>query len=287
MSFTTPAVAPGNLKYARPSDIITSNFTWSVATGTVSSDPNYGLPSMYDGQMAQPTKFIDDPVVQVRVVGDAGTAVRVDGMAMPNSNFPAGTVLKAQMGNDPTFATFAVSVDVTLGTAGLDGHVASPWADFVAASGYSVSGYRYVSWVIPVIANAPWIGEQLVMAQLRSFSVWPQFGGRRGQAMPFLESLFTEYGVKRATRRLIRMRRIAYPFNGTAQDFEDLQMLVQDCGGVASPFFMVANSSVKTDGGLYGRFTPDTVRLVENTENWFDLEGFSIVFEEDSRSIPF
>lgn len=286
MSFTTPAVPPGNLKYARPSDIITTDFTWSAAVGTVSIDPNYGLAALYDQKMARPLKFTDDPVVAVRVVGDAGVATRVDGIALPNSNIPEGTVMKAQMGNDPTFATFALSIDVTMGAPGKDGHVASPWANFVAASGYSVSGYRYVSWYVPVVADAPWLGELLVMSHLREFSVWPDFG-RRGATHPFLENLYTEFGQRRVIKRLIRQRRVSYPFRGNDQDFADLEALVEDCGGVATPFFLVANSTIKTDGGLYGRLTPDTVRILEATEEWFDLTNFDVVFEEDSRSLPF
>jgi hypothetical protein len=275
------------LKYARPSDIITADLTWTAPAGTVSSDTDYGLASLYDEQMAKPTKFTDVPAVAIRVVGDAGVATRVDGMALPNSkNIPAGTVMKAQMGNDPTFATYAVSVDVTMGASGLDGHVASPWANFVAASGYSVSGYRYVSWYVPAVASAPWLGELLVMSHLREFSVWPQFG-TRGQTVPFLENIYTEYGVRRVTKRLIRQRRVSYPFRGRDTDFDDLQALVQDCGGVATPFFLVANSTVKTDGGLYGRLTPESAKTIEGAEEWYDLTNFNVVFEEDSRSIPF
>lgn len=286
MAFTIPAVPPGNLKYARPSDIITANFAWSATAGTVSADPDYGLGALYDGKMARPLKFIDDPVIAIRVVGDGGVATRVDGMALPNSNIPAGTVMKAQMGNDPTFATFAVSVDVTMGLIGLDGHRASPWADFVAASGYSVSGYRYVSWYVPVTVANQWLGELLVMSNLREFSVWPQFG-QRGQSHPFLENIYTEFGQRRVVRRLIRQRKVIYPFKGTDADFDDLQSIVEDCGGVATPFFLVANSTVKTNGGLYGRLTPETAAMIMGAEEWFDLTGFTVAFEEDSRSVPF
>jgi hypothetical protein len=285
VGFTVPSVPPGNLKYARPSDIITSTFTWSAAAGTISTDPLYGLSALYDGKMARPLKFTDSPVVAVRVVGDAGSARRVDGMALPNSNIPAGTVMKAQMGSDPTFATFAVSVDVTMGAYGLDGHSASPWADFVSASGYTTGGYRYVSWYVPVTSNVQWLGELLVFSNLRQFSVWPQFGNR-GASHPFLENLYTEYGVRRVIKRLIKQRRVVYPFKGTDADFDDLQALVEDSGGVAEPFFLVANSNVNTDGGLYGRLTPDTAQMVDGSEEWFDLTNFTIAFEEDSRSLP-
>ena len=108
----------------------------------------------------------------------------------------------------------------------------------------------------------------------------------RGQSNPFLENIYTEFGQRRVVRRLIRQRRLNYPFRGNAQDFEDLKSLVEDCGGVSTPFFLVGNSTVKTDGGLYGRLDPETVRVLEAAEEWFDVDGFTVAFEEDSRSIP-
>lgn len=278
---------PGNLKYARPSDIVTSAATWTAAAGTVSADSNYQLGAMYDGKMAKPVKFVDVPAVDVRVVGDFGSARRIDGLALPNSkNIPAGTVMLAEFGSDPTFATHDVSVEMVMGATSLDGHVASPWADFTTASGYSISGARYVSLLIPAGASAPWLGELLVMAQLRSFSQWPQFQGTKGVTHPFLENIYTEYGQRRVVRRLIKQRRFACTIFGSDQDYADLQELCADAGGVANPFFMVADSSIKTDGGLYGRLTPETAALVEATEQWFDLNSITVAFEEDSRSIP-
>lgn len=282
-----PAVPPGNLKYARPSDIITADATWTAAAGAVSTNPDYGLPSLYDGRMAKPTKFTDSPAIAIRVVGDFGTATRVDAMALPNSkNIPAGTVMKMQLGNEATFATYDVSVDVTMGAASIGGHVASPWANFVTASGYSTGGFRYASLYVPAVTSAPWLGELLVMSNLREFTQWPQFGGMRGTTHPFLENIYTEYGQRRVVRRLIQQRRFAFTLFGNDADYTDLNDLIDDAGGVSSPFFMVADSNVTSNGGLYGRFTPETAALIQATENWFDLNALTISFEEDSRSLP-
>jgi hypothetical protein len=279
-------MAVGNLKYARPSDIITSQLTWSVVAGNISSDPEYGLAALYDGKMSKPLKFIDEPVAAIRIVGDAGSARRFDAMALPNSNIPAGTVMRAELNATNVWTAPTVSVNVTMGAAGLDGHVASPWADFTSATGYSPSGFRYCSWFIPVISVQPWLGELLVMSNLRQFSQWPQFGGTRGTMRPFLENLMTEYGVLRVVKRLIKQRQFEFQLKGNEQDFTDLQLLADDSGGMAVPFFMVADSLIKTDGGLYGRFTPETAAMIVGVEEWYDLNNLTIAFKEDSRSLP-
>lgn len=281
-----PATPPGNLKYARPSDIVTANLVWSVEEGTISVDTNYGLASLYDGKMAKPAKFIDEPIVAVRIVGDAGVATRFDALSLPNHNLPAGTVCRAELNASNSWGAPTVSVDMTVGAAGLDGHRASPWADFTVASGYDVAGFRYVSLYVPVTSVSPWLGEMPVISTLRQFSVWPQFG-QRGIHLPFLENIYTEFAQRRTLRRRIKQRQVSYPFQGTEQDFADLVALVEDCGGVAQPFFLVANSTVKTDGGLYGRLTPETASRVMAAEEWFNLDGFTVAFEEDSRSLPF
>jgi len=275
------------LTYTRPSDIVTAEATWAVNSGTISSDPDYGLASLYDGKMAKPTKFTDSPAVNVRIVGNFGSARRIDGLALPNSkSIAAGTIMKAELNTVDSWISPAVSVDMVMGSPYLDGHVASPWASFLAASGYSVSGYQYASLLVPAGAAAPWLGELLVLAQLRTFSQWPGFSGTKGRTHPFLENIYTEYGQRRVVRRLIKQRRIDYPIKGSDQDVEDLQALADDCGGVSTPFFLAADGNVKIDGGLYGRLDPGLVASLMNPEEWFNVNGLTISFEEDSRSLP-
>lgn len=281
------ATPPGNLKYARPSEIITSSATWAAPAGTVSTDPDYGLASLYDGLLAKPTKFTDAPVVAVRIVGDFGVATRVDGLALPNSNIDAGLVMRAELNASNVWTAPTVSVNMTMGARNLDGHRASPWVDFTAASGYSAAGFRYVSLYVPVNSIAPWLGEVLVLGRLRAFSVWPQFGGSRGALRQFPEVLTTEYGIKRAIARRIKQRIIRFSLKGTDQDFADLEALADDAAGAARPFFMVADSTVKTDGGLFGRFTAVAAEAILAGEDWFDLANFALEFDEDSRSLPF
>jgi hypothetical protein len=281
-----PITYPGNLKYARPSDIITSTAAWTAAAGTVSTDANYGLAAMYDRKMSRPLKFTDGPVVAVRVVGDFGVATRLDGLALPNHNLPAGTAIRAEMNDTNVWTAPAVSVAMPPGTDMLDGHRASPWADFTAASGYTSAGFRYVSLYVPATAVVQQIGELLALSHLRSFSQFPQFKGTKGTSRQYLEAIRTEYGVRRVSRRAIKQRQFQFSLFGSDADYADLQTLADDATGLAAPFFMVADSSIKTDGGLYGRFTDATAAMLSATEEWYDVNTLTIAFMEDSRSLP-
>lgn len=275
-----------NMKYCRPSDIITSQAVFSAVTGTVSTDADYGIPSLYDGNPAKPLKFTDSPVVAIRLVADLGTATRVDGLALPNSNIDAGLVMRAEQNATDVWTSPSVSVNMTMGTRHLDGHRASPWADFTTASGYSTGGYRYVSLYVPVNSAAPKLGELLIMARLREFSRYATFGGNKVALRRYVESLETEYGAVRILSRRIKQRCFTVTVRGSDTDYDDLQALGDDCDGRAHAFFIAADGSVKTDGGLYVRFTSQAAAKLAATEEWFDVNPFSVDIEEVSRSLP-
>lgn len=277
----------GTFVYCRPSDIISSQATWSAPAGTVDADPLYGLAALYDKRMARPLKFGDAPAIAIRVVADFGATVRIDGMALPNHNLPPGTTIKMELNATNVWTSPTVSVPIIIPNAQLDGHRASPWADFVAATGYSSGGFRYASLYVPATVVQPWLGELLVIARLRTFSEFPQFSGTKGADRAFLEHLYTEYAALRVLRRRIKRRRVSFTFNGTDADHADLQALADDAGGVALPFFFAADRAITDDGGLYGRFDPQTAAQLLSTETWFDLNSLSISLIEDSRSIPF
>lgn len=277
----------GNLKYARPSDIITSAGLWTVTDGTESTDPDYQTESLYDGNLQKALKWTDDPPVLASIVADFTTARRIDALAIPNARVDSGAVLRAQLNDADVWTAPTVDVPLTFGAIDLEQHRPSPWVDFTTASGYSASGFRYLRLEIPVQAIAPWIGELLVISTLREFSRYPGFSGARGQKRPFRVLMETEYGIKRSVRRKIKMRQIRYPFQGTEQDFADLVALHDDASGDGLPWFCSRDGDVFTDGGLYGRFTPEAAAEIAAAEQWFDLDGFSFDFVEDSRSLPY
>ena len=284
-----------NLKYCRPSDIITSLAT-ITASGAISADPDYGLPSLYDRNPAKPLKF--ETAGPIRLVYDFGTTRRIDAFSLPNHNLDAGLDCIVSLNATNNWTSPTVSVAMEVGTEHLDGHRASCWADFTAASGYTQVGFRYCSLFVPANSSAIKLGETPIIANLREFSQWTQFGGERGATKPFLESIRTEYGAVRVYRRRVKQRYFRYQIKGTDDgtknvgtllrddDFNALQDLSDDAGGMALPFFVTANAAIKTDGGLYARFTKETAERCAAQEEWFDISPFRFEIEEVSRSVP-
>lgn len=274
----------GTPRYARPSDIITSLATITVSGASVIADTAYGLASLYDRNPAIPTKF--DGSGPMRLVFDYGTAHRIDGMALPNSNLEPGLALRAELNSADSWVSPAVTVAMPPGDDDLMGHRASPWADFTAASGYSVLGFRYASLYIPANTADIQLGELLVLAQLREFSYAVQFGGDKGAKRRVAEGIETEYGSVRILRRKIKQRLHRFTVKGSTQDYEDFQAIADDAGGAALPWFFAWDHEVKTDGGLYARFTPDTAGRLTGQEEWFDVDVTQGEIIEVSRSLP-
>lgn len=282
MSFQVPAVPPGALKYARPSDLVTA-LAVVTCSEPVSSDPSYGLASLYDGIPARPCKILS--VGPARIVLDFGSAQRLDAIAIPNHNLAAGSVITIAGNATNAWGAPTMSLGLVTGPDSLDGHVASPWADLTQASGYSPLGFRFYSVLFPAQAVEIKIGELLAIAELRQFSQWTQFG-TRGVQIPFLESLTTEYGVQRVYRRRVAQRSLDYRIIGNDADFEALRALALDAGGLALPWFVVNDSDAFSDGGLMVRFTPDTAAKILATEQWYDVNEIRFSVQELSRSVP-
>lgn len=282
----------GRLRYCLPSDIVTA-LAVITASGSVSPDPAYGFPSLYDGLPSKPLKFTTTG--PIRLVFDFGVAQRMDAFAMPNHNLDASSACIVALNNANSWAAPTCVVAMPTGADQLDGHVASPWADFTTASGYSTVGFRYLSLFVPVQTANIKIGEAIIMSHLRRFTHEPQFGGNKGAIRRYLENLRTEYGVVRVNRRRIKQRTFSFMLKGGTIDFNAMQDLADDAGGNAVPFFITANDSIKTDGGLYARLSDETAAKLMSQEEFFFLpsgtanlfiENFPIDIEEVSRSLP-
>jgi hypothetical protein len=281
----------GFLRYARPSDLITSAAAITVS-GAVSSDPNYGVGALFDGDPAKPLKF--ETVGPVRVVYDFGSARRVDAFSLPNHNLDAGTVCLVALNNLDSWASPSVQVEMTVGAQHLDGHRASPWALLTTASGYTTSGYRYASLFVPAQPRNIKLGETPIIATLREFDHEPQFGGNKGSLRRYLESLRTEFGVVRVNRRRIKQRFFNFSIKGNTPDYEAITALADDAGGLALAWFFTPDDAVQTENGLFVRFTPETAQRLTSQEEFFYLPGsgngfienFPIEVEEVSRSLP-
>lgn len=272
--------APGNILWTLPSEIVTGNAAITLPSGTLDSDENYQLPSLYDTDPAKPCK-ITGPL---RLVFDWGSAQRIDGFALPNHNLLEGSSeVLVQLNSSNAWGAPAVSVALNIGAIRLDGHRAAPWLDLRDVA--DISGYRYGSIAISTVGNVK-LGEVLWLARLREFSRWPMFGGSRGVRRRYVEALETEYGVVRVHRRRISQRTFAYPIKLSAADVDLLNMLADDTSGYARPFFIVRDSSVETDGGLYARITRDTAETLAVNEEWDESHPFTLSVMETSRSLP-
>ena len=281
----------GFLRYARPSDLVTSAAS-ITASGAVSSDANYGLAALYDNDPAKPLKF--ETVGPVRLVYDFGAARRVDAFSLPNSNLAAGTVCIVALNNTNSWASPTVQADLIMGAQHMDGHRASPWCDLTVASGYTTSGYRYASLFVPAQAVNIKLGETPIISALRQFDHEPQFGGSKGSLRRFLESLRTEFGVVRVNRRRIKQRVYTFNIKGNTPDYEAIQALCDDAGGLALPWFFSPDDAVHNELGLFVRFTPESAARLLGSEEFFYtvgsgnglIENVSLDIEEVSRSLP-
>lgn len=282
MSYQVPAVPPGITVYCRPSDIVTAQAAIS-ADVAVSTDPDYGLAAMHDGDPAKPCKF--EAPGPIRIVFDFGGPQRIDAFALPNHNLPAAAVCAVEMNATDAWGAPSVSVPLTVGPVHLDGHRASPWANLTTASGYSPTGYRFLSLAVPVTTGPVQIGEALAIGRLRRFTQWTQFG-TTGVQIPFVESLTTEYGVQRVYRRRVSQRTFDYRILGNDADAGDLRALLEDAGGLALPWFVANDSDRHDDDGLFVRFTRETAARLVVTERWFDFNELRWSVQELSRSLP-
>ena len=282
----------GFLRYARPSDIVTSAAS-ITASGTVSSDPNYGLSALYDNDPAKPLKF--ETVGPIRLVYDFGSARRVDAFSLPNHNLAATTACIVALNATNSWASPTVQKTLTVGADHLDGHKASPWCDLTTASGYSESGFRYCSLFVPTQNVNIKLGETLIISTLRQFDHEPQWGGTKGALRRYLESLETEYGVVRVNRRRIKQRIYSFQIKGNTPDYEAIQALCDDAGGRALPWFFSPDDAVQDELGLFVRFTRDAAARLTGQEEFFyqpviatnkQIENVAIDVEEVSRSLP-
>jgi hypothetical protein len=263
-------------KYSKASDIVTSSATITVPTGTVSTDANYGLTSLYDGNPAKPCKFT---TAYATILFDFGSAQRLDAFAMPHHNIDAGLGVLFQGNASDSWGAPTLSASVTIGAHDADGHVKQAWVDLTGVSGYSVSGFRYWRLYIPATNSvAVQIGEALLVAQLRTLTRGIQDTIARPITRGYIPAMETEAGVKLYYERDVKQFGISGNIVGTLQDYADVKALLDDTHGPCRGFFFVLDSSVQHDGGLY-------VRATEEMATDFSAEQ-PVEFRDDVVMLP-
>ena len=273
-------------KYCRPSDIVTSSATVTAKTGTVSTDTNYGLASLYDGNPAKPCKFT---TTSGSILFDFGTDQRLDAIAIPHHNLDAGLAVTFQGNATDSWGAPTLSASVTIGAHDADGHVQRAWVDLTGVAGYSVAGFRYWLLTIPTNSVALQLGEVLLIAQLRTLVRGIQDSIGRTTLRNYIPALETDAGVELFYERDVKQSIISGTIPGTLQDYADVEALLSDAHGPSRGFFFVLDSATQHAGGLYVRATPDMcVSFAASQPVEFRDDVISIPWQvkELSRGLP-
>jgi len=268
--------------YCRPSDIVTSHASWSVAAGTVSTDANYGLGALVTKNPAVPVKFTT--AVQVEIVGDFGANHRVDGVLFPHHNFTNGLAVKFQMHTTNSWGAPTVDALLDVDAARMDGHSRSPWIDLRLVSGYAQAGLRYCRILVPAMAVGAQFGGFSLVEQWRDLGV--SFEVKQSQNRPMLHSFTTAVGVKSEYSLNARSWRFEGSTLASDADYRDLLDLHDAARGIDS-FPFILDDSVKNDGGYLVSFSDELRASMSGT--WAHGPGIinmPLAFDEISRGLP-
>lgn len=152
-----------NLLYSLPSDNVAALVTPTVVTGTINSA--FPLTRLYDL----------DPATHVKTTGtgdfrlqwDFTTAQRIDAIWIPMYNMPAGNIPRFEGSASASWGSPTLSASRTV-PAYLGGLPRGLFIDLRHVTGYSTSGFRYWSLIIPNPSQITAIGEAFLSKSLRN-----------------------------------------------------------------------------------------------------------------------
>lgn len=274
--------------YCRPSDLVTNHATWAVASGTVSTDPDYDLTALVAHNPALPVKFTDASPTAVAIVGDFTTAHRVDGVIFPHHNFATAAAVRVQFNDTNVWTAPSVNAALTVSAArpGSPGHSRSPWIDLRGVAGYKTAGYRYCRIYIPAQTVAPQLAGFALVGLWRLFDGHvekePTLSHNRG----YVQSLTTAAGVTSYYERNVVQRPIAGKMFCFSDDWQDWKDLADDAGGPVRPFPFVLDDSIVSDGGQLMRFSDETAGALSITAITPENGWFEFTLAEASRGLP-
>jgi hypothetical protein len=267
-------------RYCRPSDIVTSSATVTVAEGTESTDAHYQRASLYDRDPAVPMKFTTADAA--RLVFDFGSAQQIQAAFIPQHNFEAGLAVRLQGNTAASWGSPAFDAVFTISAKDRDGHVKRPWLNLSVLS----PSYRYWSLLVPSGSVAPQIGEAILVETLRQFVRPLTFGVSRVVARGYIASLETEYGVKSFYDQNVKQWKYVSAIYGTTADLQSMHDLMDDCHGPVYPFAFVLDDSVESDGGCYVRCSEAMCQAWEHKKVGGGTYEMPLEFEELSRGLP-
>jgi hypothetical protein len=274
-------------RYCLPSDIVTGNATITAPLGTVSTDPNYGLASLHDGNPAKPLKFTNSPAIATAILFDFGAAQRLDGIVIPAHNLSAGLAVRFQGHTSNSWGSPTLNAALTVAAADKDGHSKRPWVDLTAVAGYATSGFRYWRLYIPATSSVPiQLGEVCLVKQWRTWTNGLRFDDEQTIERRYIPALETAYGVKTYYDMNVKQTRVRGTVVGGTADYDALKDLVDDAGGPVQPFVVVLNDEVLTDGGCLMRCAEGLSQALSATWQAHDLLNLPVEFIEVSRGLP-
>lgn len=273
-------------KFCLPRGIVTGNATITAAGGTVSTDANYGLTSLYDGNPAKPCKFTTDSAT---LLFDFTSAQRLDAVAIPHHNIDAGVSVTIQGNATNSWGSPSLSVPLTIYPHDFDGHVQRAWVDLTTKTGYTVTGYRYWRLVIGTNSVAVQLGEVLLISILSQLERGAQGDIQIRINRKYVPAVETDAGVEWIYERDVKQAEIVGTIVGTLQDYEDVKELLDDAHGRSRGFFFVLDSEVEHYDGLYVRATQDMCDAFGASRPTEYLDGvvqFTWGVREISRGLP-
>lgn len=232
------------LIYDLPSDQVTG--TWSQTGGTVNA--LYPLTRLDDGKPWNPTIFTANPT---RITIDFGSAKRVDLVSFAHVNFDLGAVIHAQMNASNSWSSPSLDTAVVIAGPAEDGMPANPFVDLTPVSGYSGSGFRYLSLQVVSgqvsLLSFGLIRVTKVKRQITGFASTGvrnrDWGGTESEKHPLIERV-TDAGVQLGYSRGTRARFVNGSVRCVNAGWADLVTWTRSTRGRSRPCLLVPDPTV-------------------------------------------
>lgn len=270
------AVSVANLAYLRNSDLVVP--TWALASGTART--GYGLDKLNDGR---PSRRLWLNETSFRLVGDFGSAQRIDALLLVHHNLADGKTILVE-GNSTNSWPGTTMGTITVAAAGEDGWTTNAGLDLVRAVPVAANRtWRY--WSLSNLTNANTvavkIGELLMGTPLRYLTHNVSWGAGRPEEHA-ASVLTTKTGVEAVYDMAARRREFQAEIDGNDTGLAEWRSLRRSSRGKVRPFVVFPNGS-DTEEGLFVRFLE---QRAEAQEVELDRNAFRFDLVEVGRGEP-
>lgn len=268
-----------NALYCYASEIVGAGKTVSVTGGTV--DASGPTTNLVDGNPAKACKM--STTTQVRLTTDFGSTQRIDGLLIPIHNIDAAASITLEGNETDSWGSPTLSVAKAVPAYRRDGLPDPLWWDLRAETGYSTSGFRYWSALLPANSIAQAIGEFVWCQQLRAFDRNFSWGTWRGRARSQVRSE-TEGFVRGVHDLGVRQVRYRLEFLASDAGLEELIAIHDDARGEREGWVLVTDPDVAHTADLVA-FSPESGALLEHVDEFLDLNTLEIEVRQVARGV--